>query len=65
MHALLEVVHALAYAVKPFLPDASVRIAEQLGIDAVAPLPTALNWGRLLPGHKIGTPAPLFARIEE
>jgi methionyl-tRNA synthetase len=65
MHALLEVVHALAYAVKPFLPDASVRIAEQLGIDAVAPLPTALNWGRLLPGHKIGKPAPLFARIEE
>jgi methionyl-tRNA synthetase len=65
LHALLEVVHALAYAIKPFLPDASARIAAQLGIEANSLLPAALNWGRLLPGHKIGTPAPLFARIEE
>ncbi|MCB9933034.1 MAG: methionine--tRNA ligase [Planctomycetes bacterium] len=65
MHALCEVVHALAYALKPFLPDAAQRIAEQLGIDLAERLPAALNWGRLLPGHKIGTPAPLFARLEQ
>lgn len=65
MHALCEVLHALAYALKPFLPDAAQRIADQLGIDLAERLPAALNWGRLLPGHKIGTPAPLFARLDE
>ena len=65
MHALLEVVHALAYALKPFLPDAAQGIASQLNIDLGERLPAALNWGRLLPGHQIGTPAPLFQRLDE
>lgn len=65
MHALLEVVHALAYATQAFLPDASAGIADQLLIRADDPLPRALAWGRLEPGHKIGTPAPLFARLDE
>ena len=41
------------------------KIAKQLGIDLAEKLPAALNWGRLLPGHKIGTPEPLFARLDE
>lgn len=65
MHALLEVVHALAYAIKPFLPDAADGIASQLNIDLGEHLPAALSWGRLLAGHQIGTPAPLFQRLDE
>jgi methionyl-tRNA synthetase len=65
MHAICEVVHALAYAVKPFLPDAAAAIAAQLNVPLGEKLPAALNWGRLLPGHQIGTPAPLFQRLDE
>ena len=64
LHALLEVVHALTYAVKAFLPDAAGKIALQLGIDTSIPLPEALKWGQLKAGHRIGTPAPLFVRLE-
>jgi methionyl-tRNA synthetase len=65
LHALLEVAHALACAVKPFLPDASAKIAEQLSATTDEPLQNALKWGKLKPGHQIGQPAPLFARIEQ
>ena len=64
MHALLEVAHALAFAVKAFLPDAAARIAEQLHVNLDAGLPEALRWGRLVAGHAIGTPTPLFMRLE-
>ncbi|MCA8916154.1 MAG: methionine--tRNA ligase [Planctomycetes bacterium] len=65
MHALCEVVHALAYALKPFLPDAAAEISRQLNVEFAEELPVALSWGRLLAGHKIGTPAPLFQRLDE
>lgn len=65
MHALCEVVHALAYAVKPFLPDAADKIAHQFGIELDANLQDALAWGQVKAGHKIGTPAPLFVRLDE
>jgi methionyl-tRNA synthetase len=65
MHAISEVVHALAYAIKPFLPDASAAIAAQLNVPLAEKLPAALSWGRLLAGHQIGAPAPLFARLVE
>jgi methionyl-tRNA synthetase len=65
MHAISEVVHALAYALKPFLPDAAGAIAAQLNVPLAEKLPAALGWGRLLAGHKIGAPAPLFARLDE
>jgi methionyl-tRNA synthetase len=65
MHAICEVVHALAHVLRPFLPDAATTIATQLGASLDARLPEALKWGRLKPGHKIGAPAPLFARLDE
>ena len=65
MHALCEVVHALAFAIKPFLPEAADKIASQLGIDLEAKLQDALSWGRLSADHQIGTPEPLFARLDE
>lgn len=64
LHTLLEIGHALAYGVKAFLPDASGRIAAQLGIDTSTPLPQALKWGRVKAGHQANQPEPLFARIE-
>lgn len=64
MHALSQVVYVLCHAITPFLPDASVRIATQLGLDASTSLSQALVWGALPAGHQTGTPEPLFARLE-
>ncbi|MCC6573019.1 MAG: methionine--tRNA ligase [Planctomycetes bacterium] len=63
MHALTEVSRVLGAAVTPFLPDTAVKIAEQLACKPGS-LADELAWGKLPAGHKIGTPAALFARIE-
>ena len=63
MHSLCEVVRVLGAAVTPFLPDAAVKIAEQMAYKPGS-LADELSWGKLPAGHKIGTPAALFARIE-
>jgi methionyl-tRNA synthetase len=65
MHALLEVAHVLAFACKPFLPDAAGRIASQLAIDASGTLPESMCWGMFPAGHAINRPEPLFARLDE
>jgi methionyl-tRNA synthetase len=64
MHAITEVVHALACALTPFLPDATAASGGQLNVKLTDKLPDALKWGRLKAGHKIGTPAPLFVRLD-
>jgi methionyl-tRNA synthetase len=64
MHGLTEVNRVLAHALRPFLPDAAQNMARQLAIALVEPLPQALAWGGLAPGHAIGEASPLFARLE-
>lgn len=54
----------LCHALRAFLPDASARIADQLGIKAEGRLEAVLRWNAFAPGHTIVGPQPLFARLE-
>jgi methionyl-tRNA synthetase len=65
MHALCQVDFALCHALRPFVPDAAVRIAAQLGVSLDGSLSECIRWGALKAGHQTGKPEPLFARIEE
>lgn len=64
MHALCQVCFVLCHALRAFLPDASVRIANQLGVKAEGKLGDLLRWNALAAGHQTGKPEPLFARLE-
>jgi methionyl-tRNA synthetase len=49
--------------VTPFMPATSDAIRTQLGVgDRLGLLAEEVNWGRLAPGTKIGTVAPLFPK---
>ncbi|MGO9180254.1 MAG: methionine--tRNA ligase [Candidatus Limnocylindrales bacterium] len=69
---LLEACRLLGFAAAPFVPNTAPRVAEQLGIDypyaddgyGGPPLDTLLGWGSGPTGGRIGTPAPLFPRLE-
>jgi methionyl-tRNA synthetase len=65
MHALCQVDFALCHALRPFVPDAAVRIAAQLGVSLDGSLSERIRWDALKAGHQTGKPEPLFARIEE
>lgn len=65
MHALCQVDFVLCHALRAFLPDATVRIANQLGVKAEGKLADVIRWGALAAGHPTGKPEPLFARLEE
>lgn len=68
---LLEACRLICLAVAPFMPGAAPRALEQLGIgypyagdgNAGPPLAELLRWGASGAGQ-IGTPAPLFPRLE-
>ncbi|MBE7492782.1 MAG: methionine--tRNA ligase [Planctomycetes bacterium] len=64
MHTLCQVCFVLCHALRAFLPDASARIADQLGIKAEGRLEAVLRWNAFAPGHTIVGPQPLFARLE-
>jgi len=58
---------SLAVALSPFLPESSQQIWSQLGLEGG---PSGQPWGeaseiRIAPGHRIGNPSPLFARVED
>jgi methionyl-tRNA synthetase len=69
---LLEACRLVGFAAAPFLPAAAPRLAGQLGIEypygpdgnGGPPLGDLLRWGAAPPGGRIGTPAPLFPRVE-
>jgi len=69
---LLEACRLLGFVAAPFVPNTAPRVAEQLGIDypyaddgnGGPPLDTLLGWGSGPTGGRIGTPAPLFPRLE-
>jgi len=66
MYDLCEVLRMVSITLMPFMPDTSVKIAGQLGLDEDIEKRSFsdLKWGLLKPGTKINKGAPLFPRIE-
>ena len=65
MYDLCEVLRMVSLALVPFMPDTSVKIAGQLGLENTEKRSFSdLKWGLLKPGTKINKGAPLFPRIE-
>jgi methionyl-tRNA synthetase len=65
MYDLCEVLRMVSLALVPFMPDTSVKIAGQLGLENIEKRSfNDLKWGLLKPGTKINKGAPLFPRIE-
>ena len=69
---LLEACRVIAFSAAPFMPEAAARAAEQLGVEYGygadgnhgPPLRDVVAWGSVVPDGSIGTPAPLFPRLE-
>jgi len=69
---LLEACRLVGLAAAPFIPGAAPRIAAQLGVaypyepdgNGGPPLETMLEWGAAPTGGRVGTPMPLFPRLE-
>ena len=59
---LLDTLHLVAEALRPFLPDTAARIAAQLGTVPADAWSSALGRNGLHTGAPLGTPAPLFPR---
>ena len=62
----VNAVRSISVALYPFLPNSSQKIWEQLGLDGTS---AAQSWDSISelcirPKHKIGSPSPLFAKIE-
>jgi methionyl-tRNA synthetase len=64
LYGLAESLRILAILYTPVLPDASLAMLEQLGIASVQNS-SHLTWGGLPDGHLLGSPVPLFPRIEQ
>jgi methionyl-tRNA synthetase len=61
LYTLAETTRLLALLTGPVIPRSSARILEQLGAETFR----TLEWGGLPPGHRLGTPSPIFPKIEE
>ncbi len=74
LYAVLESVRLAAYLLSPIIPDISSDIYEQLGFginfnnqiqsSTAAPFAIHATWGVLSNQQKLGTPKPIFKRIE-
>uniref|UniRef100_A0A8D8RIW0 Methionine--tRNA ligase, cytoplasmic n=1 Tax=Cacopsylla melanoneura TaxID=428564 RepID=A0A8D8RIW0_9HEMI len=64
---LCQVAYLLSLLLSPYMPHTAATISEQLGANqlkySLTDKPRLLCY--LPPGHKIGTPAPLFRKIEQ
>jgi methionyl-tRNA synthetase len=69
---LLESIRVVGLAAAPFMPETAVRLADQLGVEYAygadgnggPPLDELLVWGAAGAGGAIGTPTPLFPRVD-
>jgi methionyl-tRNA synthetase len=69
---LLEACRVIAFSAAPFMPQSAAAAAGQLGVEygyaadgnGGPPLRELVTWGALGPGGSIGTPAPLFPRLD-
>jgi methionyl-tRNA synthetase len=65
MYDLCEILRMVSVALMPFMPDTSVKIALQLGLENAGNRNFKdLKWGLLKSGTKINKGAPLFPRID-
>jgi methionyl-tRNA synthetase len=60
LYTLVESARLLAQCMSPIIPSASTSILRQLNVAR----DTGFNWGVLEDGHRVGTPSPVFPRIE-
>ncbi|HEY5813449.1 MAG TPA: hypothetical protein VIT23_12455, partial [Terrimicrobiaceae bacterium] len=60
---LAEVIRLIAIMISPVMPRAALGILKQLNWDGPLALKEAV-WGQLPEGHQIGTPTPIFPRLE-
>ncbi len=64
LYNLAEVCRILAVLLWPFLPETASKIYAQLGLAGAPDQFAAARWAGLQPGHKIGSPSPLFPKKE-
>jgi methionyl-tRNA synthetase len=64
LYYLAEALRIIAILISPVLPRAAKGILGQLGV-AAEPRLQDTGWGGLPDGHQLGTPTPLFPRIEQ
>jgi methionyl-tRNA synthetase len=65
MYDLCEILGMISIALIAFMPETSVKMAEQLGISGIEKRDfSGLKWGLLKSGTKINKGAPLFPRID-
>ncbi len=66
LYVAVQLVHALAFLLEPFIPNTSRKILSQLGLEERAAVGV---WDKigihlLHPGHKIGKPEPIFKKVD-
>jgi methionyl-tRNA synthetase len=62
LYNLAEAVRFLAVGIAPVMPATAEKIRVQLGLPVVGKFGEEFRWGRLEPGTRLGTVAPLFPR---
>ena len=63
LYNLLEGIRFIAVLLKPFMPDTSDKILEQIGTD-INTLESLENFGAIKAGDSVGTATPLFSRLD-
>ncbi len=63
LYNLLEGIRFIAVLLKPFMPDTSDKILEQIGTD-INTLESLQNFGAIKAGDSVGTATPLFSRLD-
>ncbi len=64
LYHLAETTRILAILLAPIVPSSAEKIASQLAIDPVTLTLAHTDWGGLPDRHTLGTPTPVFPRIE-
>ncbi len=62
LYNLVEACRVLAVMLAPFIPHTAARIYAQLRLEGTPDRWSLGTWGGLTPGHRVGTPEPLFPR---
>lgn len=63
LYNLLEGIRFIAILLKPFMPETSDKILEQIGTD-INTLDSIATFGALKAGDSVGTATPLFSRLD-
>jgi methionyl-tRNA synthetase len=61
---LAQSLMTISALLEPFLPTTAERINAQLGFEGAVTWEKRLSWEPLPPGTQVGTPQPIFPRLE-